>query len=322
MALQLISVQSRPNSVNIFPSGARSGDSVMRHHGVRLCACRLKITFDHGACVVTLGTRRPCIELTANRPAYFTSYRDSAQHPYRRFYKFALDSASFDPHMHEATVIVPVPAGVWLQTDSREVFAAVAIASLAGAVAIVLRNKMRREPLFAAHRQGPVGSVVLTVGGRSLALRVDSFRLEDGGGRLVPDLAEAAEPPWESGEWHDLAFVFTAWGGALVPEMDVHVMQGADAGGDALRFDDFIDDTKRLSNRIMGVLVGITQGKALRVAQGAPHARNGFASFRRLTHTFGAGAPIKRMVMLSSVLNFGFRGPRQAQRKAEPAPRV
>lgn len=113
----------------------------------------------------------------------------------------------------------------------------------------------------------------------------------------------------EAGGLHDSKFVLTAWIAALIPEMDARLIQAADSGDEELRFDDFAEDAKRLSTKMLGVLLRLTQGKALRVVQGTPHARNCFDAWGRLVRTFVADAPVGRMVILSSLFSFDFKGP-------------
>lgn len=113
----------------------------------------------------------------------------------------------------------------------------------------------------------------------------------------------------ENNDLHDWKFVFVAWAVALMPEMDSYMTQVTDGSDDELRFDEFIDDAKRLGNHMMGVLIGLTKGKALRVVQGTPRPRNGFEAWRRLVHTHEADALVRRTLMLSSVLSYDFKGP-------------
>lgn len=58
--------------------------------------------------------------------------------------------------------------------------------------------------------------------------------------------------------------------------------QAAESGDEDRRLEEFTDDAKCLSSEMLGILVGLTQGKALRVVQGTLHARNGFEAWRRL----------------------------------------
>lgn len=147
---------------------------------------------------------------------------------------------------------------------------------------------------------------MLTLGRRSFVFRVGPLRIKHGGRWLGENLAEADCFSGEARDCHDWKFVFAAWIFAPIPEMDARLIQ---AGDEELRFDGFTEDAKRFSSKMMGVQVGLAQGKALRIVQGAPRARNGFEAWRVLVHTFEADAPVRSMVMLSSVLNFDFKGP-------------
>lgn len=132
----------------------------------------------------------------------------------------------------------------------------------------------------------------------------------DGLARILPKPNNFSGEP---GDWHDWKFVFTAWVAALMPGMDARMSQAADSSDqELLRFDDFAEDSKRPSSNMMGALVGLAQGKALLVVQGTPHARNGFEAWRWLVRTLEADAPVRRMVMLSSVLSLTQRAPTSA----------
>ena len=105
-------------------------------------------------------------------------------------------------------------------------------------------------------------------------------------------------------EWTDWKFVFTSWcyaglenAALMMPYAEVHPgeMALANFGAEGIA----------LAQTLMGILVGVCRGRALRAIQGVEMS-NGLEAWRVLNGMYQQDVPQRRMTMLLEVLNFNF----------------